>query len=91
MVNQNSEPIFNLPPVVQTLCLLNVGVFLLGIIPQVMTDEVLYKLALVLARYSGRCPSAPPQSPLLTHMFIHANWLHLLMNVGTPAGLRHRA
>ena len=83
--NSKSEPIFNLPPVVQTLCLLNVGIYLFEIcFPGLMTDELIYKLAFVPARYTGTIPfsTATITSPL-THMFIHAGWLHLIINVGT--------
>ncbi len=86
MINQHkSEPVFNLPPVTQTLCLLNIGIFLFGLVfPQLMTDKVLYDLAFVPARYTGTVPfGMTAVTSLLTHMFLHAGWLHLSVNAGT--------
>ncbi len=87
MINNNdntrSEPVFNLPPVVQALCLINTSVFLLQtFFPRLMTDSLLDQLAFVPTRYMGVEPLTLPEiaSPL-THMFIHASWLHLLMNM----------
>ena len=49
-----------------------------------MTDNVLYALSFVPARYFGAAPLgfAGILSPL-TYMFIHAGWLHLSINVIT--------
>ena len=79
------EPILNMPPVVQTLCLLNIGIFLLQyFFPQIMTDDLIERLAFVPARYTGALPlDTDAFTSLLTHMFIHANWLHLLINMST--------
>jgi membrane associated rhomboid family serine protease len=81
----NKEPILNMPPVVQTLCLLNVGIFLLiTFLPGLMTDDVVSSLAFIPARYTD--PQLFGADALLspvTHMFIHANWLHLIVNVAT--------
>jgi membrane associated rhomboid family serine protease len=82
---ENKEPAFNLPPVTQALCLLNIGVFLLGkLFPSLMTDENMYALSFVPARYFGAEPmgAAGLFSPV-THMFLHAGWAHLLINVAT--------
>lgn len=86
MKKQNrSEPVFNLPPVVQALCLLNLGVFLFGyLFPQIMTQGLVEKLAFVPARYTeassfGLSAIVSP----ITHMFIHAGWLHILINMST--------
>lgn len=77
-----AEPIFNLPPVVRALCLINVAVFLFGFLfPNIMTDDMLYSLAFVPARYTEHLTFAAILSPL-THMFIHAGWAHLGINVG---------
>jgi membrane associated rhomboid family serine protease len=87
MTNDNfkPEPIFNLPPVVQALCLINIGVFALGLFfPRLMTDNLLYALSFVPARYTGMEPMgyAGIISPI-TYMFIHAGWLHISMNLLT--------
>jgi membrane associated rhomboid family serine protease len=90
MINQNkSEPILNLPPVVQALCLINIGVFLLGLVfPQLMTDNVIDALAFIPARYTGTMPfSLAALTSPLTHMFLHAGWLHISLNVGTLMAL----
>lgn len=79
-----SEPVLNLPPIVQALCFINAGVFLFGkLFPQVMTGDVLYTLSFIPARYFGAEPMglAGILSPF-THMFVHAGWLHVLVNVG---------
>ncbi len=83
--NNKSEPVFNLPPVVQALCLINIGVFLLQILfPRLLTDDVLDTLAFIPARYTEGAPLgiAALISPV-THMFLHAGWLHISINVGT--------
>ncbi len=77
------EPFLNLPPVVQILCLLNIAVFLCGkFFPQLLTDDLLYALAFVPARYFGADPigGAAIFSPV-TYMFIHGGWMHLSLNV----------
>lgn len=79
-----SEPIFHLPPVVKYLCLANIAAFLTGkIFPELLTNERLYALAFVPARYFGTEPlnMAGLWSPL-THMFLHAGWIHISINVG---------
>ena len=86
MVNQNKrEPVFNMPPVVQTLCLLNIGIFLLKeFFPPLMTDQALNTLAFVPARYTGTAPfDTAAITSLITHMFVHADWLHLVINMTT--------
>lgn len=80
-----SEPILNLPPVVKILCLVNLAVFLLTtFFTKVFTDDVIYTLAFVPARYFTDMPLgfAGVLSPF-THMFIHAGWLHLGINLGS--------
>jgi len=49
-----------------------------------MTDNIINSLAFVPARYTGTEPfGLDAIISLVTHMFIHANWLHLSVNVGT--------
>lgn len=80
-----SEPVINLPPVVKVLCLINAVVFLFGYaFPGLWTDETVYALAFVPARYFGNLPlGMAGVTSLITHMFLHAGWLHLAVNVGT--------
>ena len=93
---RRGEPAFNLPPVVGLLLLLNLGVFLAGqVFPTLASNEALYALAFVPARYFGGEPAGFPAlfSPF-THMFVHAGWTHLLINAGMllsfGAGLEKR-
>jgi membrane associated rhomboid family serine protease len=83
--NENGrQPVLNLPPAVKALCLLNAGVFLFGyFFPQALTEDLLYALALVPARYTGLIPADVYAfiSPV-THMFLHAGWLHIAVNLG---------
>ncbi len=87
------EPALNLPPMVKKLTLVNIGVFLfMYFFPD---SERLYALAFVPARYSGgdAMEFAAIVSPF-THLFVHAGWLHLLVNGGMlmafGAGLENR-
>lgn len=91
-----NEPILNLPPATQLLCLMNVAVFLLQTFaPGVMTDDVLYRLAFVPRRYTAPGPLVlEAYSSLFTYMFIHGGWMHLCINVATlmafGAGIERR-
>lgn len=79
-----AEPIFNLPPTVKVLCLINIGIFLIeAALPAATSEALIYELAFVPARYFGDLPLGLSGlfSPL-THMFIHAGWLHLAINLG---------
>lgn len=52
--NDNSEPILNLPPTVQALFLMNLGIFVIGyFFPQILPDTLVYQLALVPARVTA--------------------------------------
>jgi membrane associated rhomboid family serine protease len=80
-----SEPMFNLPRMTKLLVLVNLGVFLVTeYFPSWLGDEQLYDLAFISARYSGDMDfgMAALTSPV-THLFLHAGWLHLLMNMGS--------
>ena len=79
------EPILNLPPIVKALCLVNIVVFLFWkAFPNLLTEETLYTLAFVPARYFGSQSFgfAGIFSPI-THLFLHGGWLHLAINIGT--------
>ena len=79
------EPALNIPPVIKILCLVNIVIFLFWkIFPNLLTEEILYSLAFVPARYFGDQSSGFLEffSPL-THMFIHGGWTHLAINIGT--------
>lgn len=77
--NVPAPPILNLTPVVKALCLINLSVQLLQ---SFLTDDLLYALAFVPARYTGDGPLewSALTSPL-THQFVHGGWLHLGMNM----------
>lgn len=79
------EPAFRLPPVVRALCLLNIAAFAFErLFPGLMNDDVMMALAFVPARYFGGEPfGVTGITSLITHMFMHAGWLHLAINVGT--------
>ncbi len=89
MVQQRAEevhePILNVPPVVSVLCLLNLAIFLLiTFLPEVVSPAFLYDFSFVPARYfTDQPPGFSAVLSPLTHMFIHAGWLHLAMNLGT--------
>ncbi|MBI3440981.1 MAG: rhomboid family intramembrane serine protease [Proteobacteria bacterium] len=77
------EPILNLPPMIKALCLINAAIFILtNFFPDLVTETYIYNMAFVPARYFSSEPLgfAGILSPL-THMFIHAGWLHLGMNI----------
>ncbi|MFH1158254.1 MAG: rhomboid family intramembrane serine protease [Pseudomonadota bacterium] len=79
------EPVLNLPPVVKALCLINIAVFLFGkAFPNLLTEETLYALAFMPARYSGAWSFGFSEifSPV-THLFLHGGWMHLAINTGT--------
>jgi membrane associated rhomboid family serine protease len=73
---QKSEPIINLPPATKVACLALLGI---GVAQNLLPDST--NLFLVLN--FGFVPEKFPQKlyPLMTHMFLHAGWLHLGMNV----------
>ena len=79
------EPALNIPPVIKILCLVNIAIFLFWkAFPNLLTEEILYTLAFVPARYFGAQSSGFSEifSPI-THMFIHGGWTHLAINIGT--------
>lgn len=79
------EPILNVPPVTQTLCLLNVAIFLfIAFLPDLMNDEAITALAFIPARYTDpQLFGIDALTSPVTHMFIHAGWLHISFNVAT--------
>lgn len=80
---QAKEPIFNLPPVTQALCLANIAVFLLEIaLPTRLADRWVTFFGFIPARYTGPAPlgAAAFLSPF-TYMFLHGGWLHIGINV----------
>lgn len=79
------EPIFNIPPVTQTLAGIMIVIF---IVQMFLSPEALFNLlfqgGFVPARYTGglELGLAGFVTPL-SHMFLHEGWLHLGVNVGT--------
>lgn len=83
------EPALNIPPTVKALILCILAVFLAQkMLPTFMGEEgaaeFLYHFAFVPARYTGGLAFGweGVVSPL-SHMFLHAGWLHLGMNVAS--------
>jgi len=78
------EPIFNLPPVVQALCLIFLGI---AGVQMFLPQETVFALSMdfgfVSGRFTGYFPMVPEAwvSPV-THLFIHGGWLHVAVNVG---------
>ena len=80
------EPIFNAPAIVVALAALFIAVqALLAYLPQDTSDLWFISLSLVPARLgpeAGAVPGWPlaAWTSLLTHVFVHADWGHLIMN-----------
>lgn len=82
------QPMFNAPGVVVALIGLMVGIHsALGFLPTTTFEELLIALAVIPARYGTLAPRIPgPEwsalwSPV-THMLLHGDWPHLLINSG---------
>jgi membrane associated rhomboid family serine protease len=78
------EPIFNLPPVVQALCLILLGI---AIVMAFLSHETAFTLSMDFGFISGRFTRYFPMVPEawlspVTHLFIHGGWLHVGVNVG---------
>lgn len=83
----NSEPVLNLPPAVKYLCLANLIVFaLLYVLPYITADglvmNIMYKLSFTPSDFSLK-----QSYTLITHLFVHAGFLHLATNMGMLMGL----
>lgn len=78
--NQNkAERIFNIPPLVQVLILINLVVFVLI---QYLPEEVFLKLTFVPTRYQHFADLTPTAiTAIFTHQFMHADRTHLFMNL----------
>jgi membrane associated rhomboid family serine protease len=79
-----SEPMLNLPPAVKGFCLLLIVIHLAQfVMPADMVQAMLYNFGFVPARYTGGMDfSASAAAAVVTHMFLHGGFLHLLMNIG---------
>ncbi len=84
--SQDSEPIFNVPPMVLALLAVMIGVMLwrLALAPDADTIFVL-TLALIPARLAGLASELPGglvavYTQFVTHMFVHADAMHLAFN-----------
>jgi len=77
------EPIFNLPDVVKWLCLIMIAVHVVRqFLPEGLDGQIFYSLAVVPVRYFGDMNFGwEAIVSLVTHIFIHGGWLHLLMNM----------
>jgi membrane associated rhomboid family serine protease len=82
------EPVFNAPGMVLALAALMLTVHtLLAWLPTAEADRLFVDLALVPARYGPLAEAVPgyalaPLASWLTHMVVHADWAHLLINGG---------
>jgi membrane associated rhomboid family serine protease len=79
-----SEPVLNLPPVVRRMCL---GLFLITLILRIVDARTLWVLVMTLGFVPGRYTGViafdwPTVLSPVTHLFIHAGWLHLFVNMG---------
>jgi membrane associated rhomboid family serine protease len=80
------NPSRRVPAVTLILVAVNVAVFLLEIsLPPERLTVAMNTYGIVPARYFGEGPAAGPSLllplPLLTSMFLHAGWIHLLSNL----------
>lgn len=81
--SNDNQPAFNLPPGVGGLVLANLAVFLATLFfPGVLNDDVLYKFSLVPARVTGGGIGPDTFYPFITYLFLHAGWMHVIMNMG---------
>jgi membrane associated rhomboid family serine protease len=82
-----SPPAFNVPPATLGLVLLLVGAFaLLQILPADTVPKIVFVFGFVPRRLAlaldGEIPLAAALWPLVTHMLLHVDLLHLAVNVG---------
>lgn len=81
------EPILKAPPVTIALALVLAVIHLaLSFLPDRQVDEILLTFAfqpnLFLAALDGQAPLAPALWPMVTHLFLHLDPLHLITNCG---------
>jgi len=87
--NSANPPVFNAPPATLALAAVLVLIFAVGrILPDEQAMWVLSHFALVPARIHAEfiAGTAPPTGQtaltLIAHMFLHFDWLHVLVNAG---------
>jgi len=81
-INPNQNAILNLPPAVKFICIANLASFIaLYLLPYVATDgfvmNIMYKLSFTPSELSFSTSYS-----LITHLFVHAGFLHLAVNLG---------
>lgn len=78
------EPMFNLPPAVKFLSLCLLAVYgLMKLVPMEQAYNIVMSYGFIPARYTGGDFGFDALVSPLAHMFLHADFLHLAINVGT--------
>ncbi|MFW5805251.1 MAG: rhomboid family intramembrane serine protease [Bacteroidales bacterium] len=77
MMQFRSSPFSNLPPVVKNLLLINIGMFLLLVLVQLIYKE---DLNIYLGLYQPQSDAFKPYQ-LVTHMFMHGGLAHIFFNM----------
>jgi membrane associated rhomboid family serine protease len=77
MMQFRSSPFSNLPPVVKNLLLINIGMFLLLVLVQLIYKE---DLNIYLGLYQPQSEAFKPYQ-LVTHMFMHGGLAHIFFNM----------
>jgi len=87
--NSTNPPVFNAPPATMALAAILVVIFAVGrVLPDEQAMWILSHFALVPARIYAEfiAGTAPPTGQaaltLVAHMFLHFDWLHVLVNAG---------
>jgi len=77
MMQYRSSPFSNLPPVVKNLLLINIGMFLLLVLVQLIYKE---DLNIYLGLYQPQSEAFKPYQ-MVTHMFMHGGLAHIFFNM----------
>ncbi len=76
------EPIIKLPQTVKLICTVNIIIFIFTyLLENYMPEGFNYALAFVPMRYNVEFFNLAAITSLITYMFVHAGWLHLLVNI----------
>ncbi len=81
-VHNPAEPIIKLPHITKLICAVNIAMFAFTYLLQNhIPDQWGYALAFVPARYSADLFNLSAITSPFTYMFIHAGWVHLIVNI----------
>lgn len=77
-----NNPAINLPPVTKILLAVFIGIHLLMVLlPSSYNDWIISNFGFIPGRLTGAAPFTPLVfASLFTHLFIHGNWIHIIMN-----------